>query len=92
MRKALSPSHRDLSHINSKLFQAVALKGTMSKTASPQKSTLGKWENLISRSETPKTSSSSKNTSQIQRYNESIQAFRTLNPSLQVFILLSKEN
>lgn len=85
MRKALSPTHRELSHINSKIFQAVVLKGTISKNSSPQKGTLGKWENLINRAETPKTSaSSSKNASQIQRYNESIQAFRTLNPQLNV--------
>jgi len=84
MRSALSPSHRELSHINSKLFQAVVLKGTMSKNSTPQKGTLGKWENLINRSETPKVNTAAKNASQIQRYNESIKAFRTLNPSLNV--------
>lgn len=77
---------RDLSHLNSKLFQTLATRSSRAKNTSPQPGTLGKWENLIAKTETPKTPSTamSKTASQAQRYNESIQAFRTLNPMLNV--------
>ncbi len=90
MRSRLSPAHRDLSHINSKIFQSVVLKGTMSRNLSPKRTTGATWENLINssahipstRATTPKTACSTR------RAEESAKAHRIINPQLNVSDLL----
>jgi len=84
MRSRLSPAHRDLSHINSKIFQAVVLKGTMSRNLSPKHATAGTWDNLINssahipstRATTPKTACSTR------RFEDAAKAHRIIDPQL----------